>query len=1121
MQRSRGLLFGLWTLLWLYVGSVQAANCPEIWPGAVTENTTATLPAGLIYNPSSPTAITHLNRSLAPGDYTIGAHSTDNGITLTTSGTTTRIFVDGSLVINNESQINASGNPENLIIVVRGSLQVNNNVNIRGFVLVGGSVFFSNNATIRGGLTAVGGISGWNNSLAQYDSSALSRLQGGVVCGAELTCINDDFQSSGLSNNWVVSTSRGTFTPTTVNGRMRLTQNVNNQATASSFQRLFPGAGNLVTIQFDQYAYGRTTSPGGDGVAIVLSDSSVTPQPGAYGGPLGYGTKANENIVGFAGGWVGVGLDEYGNFSSEGGPGGPGRRLQSIAIRGSGNGVTGYRYLAGACNNGTTNTATNCLNPAIDGNQNTLHRYRLTLDSQTTGRAYLTLERDVGSGFTPVINRFDAAAATGQAAVPSKFILSLTGSTGAANNYHELDNVQICALQMEPMGEQIDHFEYVHPGSALTCNPASMTIKACKNTSCSELVTSSVTATLAPTANWSGIGVSGNNVTFSGGSTTVQLRQATAGTVNLNVTSSTPMQKPLAKTMCRVGTTLSTANCALTFADSGFLVDVPTKLANKVATGVKLRAVKSDGSAQCVPSFANVSRTIKLWSDLVSPSTYPGSVPAVTVNSTAIGTSAGTATSHTLSFDSQGESTLAVNYADAGQLRLNARYDGSAATGDSGLLMTGSDLFVSQPAGFCITTPQTCPLSANDAAYASCALYRRAGETFPVTVSAKAWESDSDSSFCTGNLTTKNFVSPSMQLQLDRLAPQVGVTGTLSASQLNFTAAGQGQTQLTTSYHEVGVVRFRTVANAAYEGTTLTATGQQETATGRIGPYQFKLDNSAVMAGCSSFSYVGQPFNSTASFSARSASGAVLSNYQGVFAKASSQLVARDGSTNLSSRLQYTTSAWQQWSAGQLFVSDALLLTRANQPDGPFPATDLGVMLQANDPPGAGSAEPVLEGLNLNPDVAGSCALCTAWKLGSPQQFRYGRVRVLEAFGSELAALPVQLLAEYYNGQQFVSNSLDVCTSVTPSALTASGSPTVSVSGQSGTLQAGISGAMSLMLSAPQQPGIWTLQYDLSTAPWLQYDWQPGQGALLENPTAQAVFGIYRGQNRQIYWREQ
>ncbi|WP_351090169.1 hypothetical protein, partial [Shewanella sp. S1-49-MNA-CIBAN-0167] len=75
-------------------------------------------------------------------------------------------------------------------------------------------------------------------------------------------------------------------------------------------------------------------------------------------------------------------IDEYGNFSAEGGPSGPGRRRQSVSIRGSGSGTSGYPYLRGTCSNGSINQNGDCLSPKVDNNNvSPAHRYRITVDS--------------------------------------------------------------------------------------------------------------------------------------------------------------------------------------------------------------------------------------------------------------------------------------------------------------------------------------------------------------------------------------------------------------------------------------------------------------------------------------------------------------------------------------------------------------------------------------------------------------------------------------------------------------------------------------------------------------------------------------------------------------------
>ena len=164
-----------------------------------------------------------------------------------------------------------------------------------------------------------------------YSSCTTGEIRQGGTCPAGINDLDvlagaqNYFNAAVLADSWVAARSSGSFTPAIINGRLRMTQAVSNQSTSVTFQRLYPAANNLVVVEFDYRAYGGS---GADGMALVLSDATVTPQPGAFGGPLGYGFKPG--IPGFAGGWLGFGLDEFGNFSNEGGSANVGRRRQAV-----------------------------------------------------------------------------------------------------------------------------------------------------------------------------------------------------------------------------------------------------------------------------------------------------------------------------------------------------------------------------------------------------------------------------------------------------------------------------------------------------------------------------------------------------------------------------------------------------------------------------------------------------------------------------------------------------------------------------------------------------------------------------------------------------------------------
>jgi MSHA biogenesis protein MshQ len=943
-------------------------------------------------------------------------------------------------------------------------------------------------------------------------------------------CFTDDFQRTDLGDDWVVSNSRGSFTPSIVSNRLQVTQAATNQATSSTYQRLFPAADNFVTIEFDHYAY---NGSGADGIAFVLSDSTITPQAGAYGGPLGYGARSNE--AGFAGGWLGFGIDEYGNFSREGGSGGPGRRKQSVAIRGSGSGTSGYPYLRGTCSNGTTNTSGNCLSPTIDNNNVTpAHRYRITVDSQVANQSLVKVERNTGSGFVEIISAFDAAAIATQAVIPNNFLLSLTGSTGGSTNKHEIDNVNICALKSNPVGIQIDHFEYSYSGQGITCTPKTLSIKACANADCTQTVADTVTATLSPATVTGGGGwVGGNVITFTGGQKSdLQLRRNTPGTVTLGVTGSTPSTKAFSKTLCRVnGSAASEANCGLVFADSGFIFDVPDKLANKPTGNVSISAVKkSDSTLQCVPTFASTTKNVGFWSTYIEPTTLI-SGQSVTVNATAVGKQSSAATTLALAFDAEGKADIIVNYPDAGKMQLDAKYTG---TGDEqGLIMLGSDQFVSFPVGLCVTPKDSvAECSANISS--TCNRYKKAGESFDLIIQGKAWQADGDTNYC-DNINTPNYSHTNIVLGHQLVAPAGGVLGAVGSSLYNHVAQTTNSNTVYQSVTEVGVFSFTANPPSSYLGSSFYDIPLAASPNiGRFVPDRFVVSSSSVLPSCGSFTYMDQPFGLTLTLSALNTGTYITKNYQGAFAKGSASLVGENinNGVDLSGRLSALPINAGSWALGEANVGLSYQAnfrrTVAPAVDGPFSQLALGVQAFDNDGAVSFIASP-----DMRADSSAICAdsnTCNAKQL-STQDFRHGRVVMDNTYGPENEILRMPTYAQYWNGSGWITNVSDSCTRVVDLLDGSEVYDPLLTSGETVTRSDGNS-AVNVTMNNGQLPLLWQNTGSVAyrgqvTAPlqvedWLKWYWNWDQVSptQLYEPRASAYFGRYRGHDKIIYWRE-
>jgi len=1095
---------------------------------------------GGIYKMKSLTA-TSGRIELAAGQYWIETLSINDGVTLVFPTTGTVSF----FIKNNyrHYNLNTIGQAEKFLIYSYSNFTLNGGASLKSYVVAEGNAVLDGSSYLEGAITAKNISLGGNSSIKFDDNAAKIDVVPNCNPAPVLQCFNDRFSLGALSNDWVVSRSSGSFTPSVVSGRMRLTEAKSDQSTASTYQRLFPAANNLVEIQFDHYAYGGT---GADGIAVVLSDAAITPQPGAFGGPLGYGFKPG--ISGFAGGWLGIGIDEFGNFSGEGGSSNIGQRRQSVAVRGSGTGTSGYRYLKGTCNNGSSNTNGNCLSPTVDGNNvSPAHRYKITIDSQVSGQSIVKVERNAGSGFVTLIPAFNAIAQPGQAATPSDFLMSLTGSTGGSNNNHEIDNVQICALKSNPIGAQIDHFEFDHTGQGLTCNPETVTIRACANASCSQLFTDPLTATLLPESASEGIWGGGNQVSSSNGSTQLQLRRNTAGTVTLGVKGSSPTTKPLSKTLCRIGNGgLSENNCSLKFADSGFVFDVPDKLANKPVEVLVKAVNKSDETQQCVPSFQSQSKTLNFWSVYQTPSA-PISPKAVTINNTAIGSSSASPTAVNLVFDTNGQASISVNYPDAGKLQLDAQYIGSG--NEQGLVMIGSDQFVSVPAGLCVKpvdASASCP-----SADMSCNAYRKAGQSFGMTVQAMAWEKDGDKDFCSGNLSTPNFSDQAMRLASKVVAPSIasgGHDGALGVASYSHSAQANNLNTLTNqTISEVGVFQIAAQASPNYLGTasSLNIPIGYSANIGRFVPDRFLVSDISVIPACGSFSYMDQLFPMSMKLSALNIAGDITKNYFPPFSLATAKLVGENNNNgvDLQSRLSALLINADSWDQGVAMVDASY---RANftrvtpnvatnlYQDGPFELLDIGVQLMDNDPRPNGVYSYVASP-DMDAATTGNCTNCNAKKI-STQILRHGRVVMDNTYGPETEILRMPTRAEYWDGSSWVLNTNDSCTTavyglgsqVDNTGLGYNFDPdlvagqSVVRSGGTATFQAGQFELLWQAVTSSGAPYRGQVTAPLDVPPWLEWywNWNGVSPSVLTEPRASAYFGRYRGHDRIIYWRE-
>jgi len=383
------------------------------------------------------------------------------------------------------------------------------------------------------------------------------------------------------------------------------------------------------------------------------------------------------------------------------------------------------------------------------------------------------------------------------------------------------------------------------------------------------------------------------------------------------------------------------------------------------------------------------------------------------------------------------------------------------------------------------------------------------------------------------------------------------VSGTFAAaSSSNGQASGSSF-----SYSEVG--NFRFAANGIYDDTfTAVDSGSNECVSGSFsdtlssGKYGCNFGNDAATSyfgrfypdhfdiakntpkftpAASSFTYMGQPFvysvQPVLTVTAKNAAGNTTTNYTGSWMKITGATLtgkaynAASGTLDASG-ITGTDPAIADLGGGLVSLTftsgSGLKFQRGGTPTAPFNAeislainvADSDAVTYASNPARFGVAA-AGQGIAFDDGNAGTT---------TDKEMRYGRLRLANAAGSELLALPVSLTAQYWNGQGFVINDLDSYTPLAAPTLTfyaqtadnqlASGETTASYNAN-GKLAAGDA---NLRFSAPGSGNFGYLDLSVTAPAWLQFNWDGVAGD--DNPTARASFGKRKGSNKIIIRRE-
>lgn len=713
--------------------------------------------------------------------------------------------------------------------------------------------------------------------------------------------------------------------------------------------------------------------------------------------------------------------------------------------------------------------------------------------------------------------------------------------------------------QTRPCAITYDHLQIEHTGTAITCQPPTVTVRACLDASCTSEYTGAVTVTLIPSG-WDG----GDTQSFSGGHASFVLPHTNPGAVTLGI--STPSPSPGNGVRC-LNTTTGTNDCTLTYYDSGFIYSVPTQTSCASSNAITISAVRLDNTTkQCAPAFASQTRNLNFSLAYSNPTS--GSKPLqLNYNSTSYDVTP-SAVAVPINFNGSGQADINLTYNDAGQISLNSQYTGSAASGDAGLVMNGSTTFVTKPAKLYVYSDNT--NSDCSTASPTCSAFVHAGAPFNLKIRAA----------CADNSVTPNFRLSSLTLSHLNVAPAIA-QGTMAVSSFDITAADKGEHVISNqSVSEVGAYTFTaSLPSSGYFGQTFGSPALNTSAViGRFTPDHFcvtassltnRTDPATASACTDGFSYLDEQFTTHTTLTAQaygtscSAAG-ITKNYSGSWSKFSNPLVDNTsignetgkwnfaavnnptaGPVDLGSRLLInTTTSTGNFTNGQADLSTNMKVSRVGSAPGYTAETPFGnvhIGINPLDSDGVGLS-------NHNLTIGGQ----TYYDNGTTALY-FGRIVGDNAYGSNDPSTPLDMYAhtEYCNAvsggncTSWQNKNDDSCTlyNISPPTGTALGLNAANdglggyYQRTSATLSTGVFNfddtgfaPSYARVHVPDTRGHsagWRLFYtaggnggDFTIPFYFPFSSNPAEHPYLQHQNGIASFGHFRGDDRIIYWRE-